>query len=411
VRATLSILLFCVTLSAAPFRYTDLEAIIRTKHITSIDELLPQLPAEYLRYYTFLYNSHSLQQKYVTPAEPRAIVYGPDAQLLMAFTNRDDSLETIEFDAKADRFVFRALDFSFEKPLDPPPVENPPLCLSCHGQDPRPNWDAYNMWPGAYGSMSRVGCDTIVADTREFNAYTEFLSGKRKQDRYHHLPAELPEDDYCPHDAKVEITVSNAALTHANSDLTQKLSQLNTRRFRRLVEAAPKFRAFRFAWLGLNRKCLTGETIESFFPKKWAQANGFRSYASRLGYIVDRANKDFATQLKAFDYYNKPSPISPGRRPINFMDPADTLGGAQFPHRVTVTLISMLVERMGLSMERMALGFENGQFNFAAPQSYPEVLLSLWAPGTDPVTGEDISKLDCEQLRQKSVEALGRTVR
>ena len=30
---------------------------------------------------------------------------------------------------------------------------NPPACRDCHGDDPRPIWDAYPVWPGAYGEV------------------------------------------------------------------------------------------------------------------------------------------------------------------------------------------------------------------------------------------------------------------
>jgi hypothetical protein len=405
VRAALSILLLCATLSAAPFRFADLEKIIQTKQITTIDELLPQLPEEYRRYYTFLYFSRSLQQKYVTPAEPRVILYGPEADFVMAFTNRDDALETLEFDPATSRFTFRSLDFTLGKPLDPPPVENPPLCLSCHGQDPRPNWDGYNMWPGAFGSMSRGGCDAIVAGTREFKDYTDFLAGKRTQDRYRHLVREAVPSVICPSDPKSEITVTNGVVSDANTDLTAKFHEKNLFRLKRLIEASPAFRAFRYVLASGGNQCLNGDTIEKFFPPQWAKNAGKPLYAEVLARVVANAKTDFATRFKFFNYHNKPSPTDSNRRPINFMDPDDSLGG-KFGYEAEVTLLTLLVERMGLSMERLSLGFEHSQYDFTSPDVSPDNLFLLWTAAPDSVTGENYAALTCEQLQQKSVAAI-----
>jgi len=150
--------------------YEDLLGLISAHDVRSIEDLLPLLPENYRSEYTLMHTSRSLQPS--TFDSPRVIMTGPRATLVIAFNGdpeavRYNVLEIIQFregGAPADPpnpstpprgFEFREIVFS---DLDPPapPVPSPanqPLCRFCHGNpDPRPNWEVYGEWPGAYGS-------------------------------------------------------------------------------------------------------------------------------------------------------------------------------------------------------------------------------------------------------------------
>lgn len=135
----------------------------------SIESLLPFLPSNYRSEYTLMHGTRSRQA--ATFTQPRVIMTGPTAKLIVAFNGGDPNtptdhsplavpeaakeLEMIQFRNATKSFEFRSIDFSGGKRVkisDP----NPPLCLGCHGNNPRPNWEPFPYWPGAYGSSDDV---------------------------------------------------------------------------------------------------------------------------------------------------------------------------------------------------------------------------------------------------------------
>ncbi len=150
--------------------YEDLVGLVSAHDVRSIEELLPLLPQDYRSEFTLMHDSLSLQPS--TFESPRVIMTGPRATLVIAFSSdpeafRYNVLEIIQFRedgapgdppnpaTPARGFEFREIVFSDLDPPGPPAFgpANPPLCFSCHGgSDPRPNWEVYSQWPGAYGS-------------------------------------------------------------------------------------------------------------------------------------------------------------------------------------------------------------------------------------------------------------------
>lgn len=102
----------------------------------SIDQVIAALPADYSQFYTFMYQSRSLQADYTTPQSPRAIVYGPEAKLILTFTQAAkgtdaDALELMSWDERTARFTLRELKFDGS---GRPQVsqDNPAKCVRCH---------------------------------------------------------------------------------------------------------------------------------------------------------------------------------------------------------------------------------------------------------------------------------------
>ena len=61
-----------------------------------------------------------------------------------------NNLDMIEFkdSPKGKFFEFRTLEFREGRAHLS--VKNPPVCLRCHGSNPRPLFESWFMWPGAY---------------------------------------------------------------------------------------------------------------------------------------------------------------------------------------------------------------------------------------------------------------------
>ena len=91
--------LFLCSLSARPAVAVDpcdqFAKFLEKTSPSQIDDLLKDMAhdsqwSEYLKHYTFMFKSKSLQV--ASPTNPRAIVYGPDAKMIMTFLKGPDSL-------------------------------------------------------------------------------------------------------------------------------------------------------------------------------------------------------------------------------------------------------------------------------------------------------------------------------
>lgn len=407
-RATLVLLSF-TTLAFAEedFSYAKLEQIIRDHDVRTVDDLLPLLPEDYRKFYLFIYESRSAQAANTFSDSPRTILYGQNGTFLIAFTKDPkaapivdavDNLETIQWNAAAKKFEFRELVFGEDKnPLEVPPEVNPLKCQACHGKDPRPNWDSYNIWAGSYGSISRLSCDTMQAGTEEIRKYNEFMTGNRLKDRYRHLPVEISAAGKCIDDPAKEVTFRNAAHLDPNSIFTQKVTDLNYQRLARLVMMSPKYKKFRPYLAGQLNHCTPAGKLETFFPKGYAKAEGFLTYEEALADVISAGKSDFAQRLGRFTLNNKGSSSEAIRQPVNFLDPDDKNGG-NFSHRYEMALVRVLADRMRLSMNRWSLAFSDGLYDFATPHGMPSAFFNPFREELGDLAGKK-----CEDLKTLSV--------
>lgn len=150
----------------------------------TIETFLAKLPEIYRGHFALMYDSKSLHQ--ATPNEPRIIFFGPDARLLTAVSTdprdpRYGVVEMIEYEPQTAEYKFHELDFDGERPQF---IREPSRCNTCHGGDGRPNWEPYDGWPGAYGSVH----DTMKWKTKENALFGEFMKTSLFKGRFLSLP-------------------------------------------------------------------------------------------------------------------------------------------------------------------------------------------------------------------------------
>lgn len=155
----------------------DIEAVqelIDQKKPANVEDFLSEIKRiypEYFKQYILMYRSRSLQGS--SFQEPRALVFGYSAKLVMSFngSNRQrggDRVEFLQFLPDTNSFELREL--SFENATPKLSKANPPRCIKCHQSpqrqevDPRPNWEPYNVWLGAYGGI-RESFDEVPSET------------------------------------------------------------------------------------------------------------------------------------------------------------------------------------------------------------------------------------------------------
>jgi hypothetical protein len=302
---SLGISLFAATLahastpqSTSATSVTDITWIqkeLAAKQFTSIEAFLQALPQDYRDHYALMYESHSLQQ--ATPAEPRVISFGTDGSLILAFNSGDpalrgsDTVELIQFNPAQTNYSFYEISKSSTGKLEL--SSQTTKCEACHqSDDPRPNWQAYDNWPGAYGSLD----DQLASVPTEQTNYASFVKTAANNPRYAVLTS-IAATTPTPSEP-IEFTGA------PNDDLTNSVAQWNYMRAARLVRATKDYSSYKYAILG-SASCVS--QFASFFPvnhplpANWIlPGNEVDTWVSAFIYLFQSRNIDWTPWTTQF---------------------------------------------------------------------------------------------------------------
>lgn len=331
--------------------YEWLVQLIEREKLTSIEQVLPKLPAHYRSEYVFMYRSRSLQG--ASFENPRVILFGKDASFLLTFNGDPkhegyNKLEIIQFRDKEKRFEFREIELTPGQParFSGP---NPQKCLACHqsnvrvGIDPRPNWEPYSIWPGAYGSdaghLTRYSstlerADAMPAEFREIRDIVALAA--REQEEFHKLKRRLPVHARYKHlilDDELKNTELKTETLNATVNFTGRVAQLNFQRVARLIRAIPSYDRYKFSVVGvfLNQAPLLPPPLLAwhharFKPPLQTRFNQTHDYRfiyniallfEPLGVVIEDWSMDFKSKglLGFFDRF-----ATPGHPEREFLD-------------------------------------------------------------------------------------------
>ena len=288
----------------------QLSHLLKNCNITSIESLMQSLSPTALSKYLLVYDSKSTQMG--TSDRPRIIVYGAGsdgstnhssgaphvksdetASLTFGISGnpadpRYNDLELYEFNHSTKTFNFYNIKFLPE--FGAPPViseKNPSkfACLSCHGDQPRPNWNQYPMWPGVFGSddpeNNRVyespinGKVVYIALERSF--VERYLKNKNS-DRYQYLGDPLSDTSYT---VRSNVNYFNPE-TNA-IEFNFKISGYNFEKIARQIKNDQALRPFRYALLA-NTSCVGPSNSKfksalDFLPKNFTSKKSLTQYA------------------------------------------------------------------------------------------------------------------------------------
>ena len=374
-----------------PYGVEALLAGIAAEHVDSVERALALLPQELRKNYVLVFSSRSLQE--ATPAEPRAILFGTDAQFVVTFNGGAarrgaDALETMQFDARTNTFHFREISFPAAGAAPHVSADNPARCTACHGVPARPIWDTPPYWPGAYGE--RYGSGLSRTESAGMRA---FLEESARGSRYGQLidPARFAERTtyVAPSHARYGGEVTEPP----NARFSLVLATLNVRSLVAALAQLPAFEAHRYALLqAAGGSC--GAT-ESFFPASTSELvrRSIGSYghgAAAIGSGQDAAKRQRMTG--ATDGYR---------------------GGM---HSADPVALRFIAERLvGLPPQRWSLALEGSTYDLAAPDGAltVEQLLFERIVATEPElralrTYRTYTPSDayCAELRHRSIRAL-----
>lgn len=215
---------------------------IQTKDLTTIEDVVAQLPKHMAdKNYVLMYRSRSLQE--ATPESPRAIVYTPTASFVMTFNGGQknqkghNTIELIQFRQETQSFEFREL--TFDETNRPQLSEaNPKKCLACHQSpsrktiDPRPNWEPYNIWIGAFGSNNSAIQKKPIKEELARKVLPQDREALEEQTREgQYLKTYL--DKIAPQHPR--FSALGEFNLHAPTDLTQHLQVWNLLRVQRMI--------------------------------------------------------------------------------------------------------------------------------------------------------------------------------
>jgi hypothetical protein len=175
------------TPAARSYQIDELLAAINKNNVSSVEETLAVLPENVRRSFVLMRDSRSLQQ--ASPDHPRAILFGDDGRFVLTFNGEPNqsgynTLEIYQVNEQTSKFEFYRLEYPLvrgENGRVATPLKNPAQCLKCHGQDPKPLWSSYPIWPGAYGQR-----DDLLS-TVEKEPYARFRLNLPNHARYSKL--------------------------------------------------------------------------------------------------------------------------------------------------------------------------------------------------------------------------------
>ena len=390
------LLLAGAPLRAAELDFAQLQSQINQQQVHNVEGLLALLPAALRSHYVLLFASRSLQS--ASFENPRAILYGNDAQFIVTFTGHPrqrgfEAVEIAEFKAATQSFELREIRFAAEAgaPIvfSPP---NPPQCLSCHGSPARTLWDSAPLWPGAYGERylqplsapEKLGIAKFLQQQPNNPRYRALLGAERFGLRDLYVPGAHSRYD-------------GNAQEPPNADFSRLLADLNARRIIAKLAAQPAFPAFQYALLGAaEADC---GPLTNFLPVD-ARA-GARAGLEQFSALTESANARAALIRR--------------QRLSTFADLPATAGGS---HGASLSELRYLAEAgLGLATGAWTLAIEQGSYDFSSPGPGVNSLAELLRErvlAADPELGVLVAYRThspedayCSHLQRMSLRALG----
>jgi cytochrome c553 len=389
------------SVQAGSFDFAALQTLLRSQDIGSVEQLLAALPAPQRARYALVFNSRSLQG--ATPELPRVILFGPDARLILTFNGSPAQrgfrvVETMEFDDAGKEFRLRELVFP-ERAAGADQVQvsevNPTHCARCHGAPPRPVWDSFPLWPGAYGE--RYGARLTA---RERAGLAAFLALQPTHPRYRQLlGVQRFADPETFHPSAVG-QYGALAQEPPNAELGTALSRLQSQAIVRELVRQPAFASYQYALLGVADSSCGG--LAEFYPDAlWRQRRG----------ALERFARDTAA-ANAREAQLKAARAADG----GFARTARAARAASSDNAL-VQLRFLAESALGVDTRAWTLALEKGTYDFTLPppaaQPLREGLLAEVAARDAAV--QDLSRYSsssdgdryCNYLKRRSRAALG----
>jgi hypothetical protein len=276
------------------FSYDLLEKLIKEGGHQSVESTLEAIKNMYpssLSKYVIMYESRSLQK--ASPENPRILSLAGSKEMVFSFNGHPDQrgysqLEVMQFLPDENKFEFREITFQAGAPAifsEP----NPAKCMNCHQadwrrqptqNDPRPNWEPYNTWPGAIGSLDG-----------DLKKYT--VNHRLDSDQDRHLLAKHEQEKVWLYNWIFNIKDEHPRYKHLGEfqgpktvlEFTKNMAVLNAYRLGRIITSLPQdiYQAVLPSLILItNKRC-----DYSFLPRPVPKYQSMRPYAVSMSQELD----------------------------------------------------------------------------------------------------------------------------
>jgi hypothetical protein len=227
--------------------------------IKTVEDVLAKLPASLRTNYVIMAQSKSIQE--ATPENPRIIMFGEDAGITIAFNGGGlafggHSLEVIEHHKDTATNDFAEYVFGGKVPAGTAvhktnkyvtAIRNSSKCAGCHGgDDTRPNWEPYPVWPGAVPQ-------SFLSTAEERKYLDNFVIDGSSHPRYKFLLRK--ENVAAMMDINIETSMASQYDSHVRAE--------RTKRFLKIARRTPEFEKYQFGFIGALSAC---DNLEDYFP-------------------------------------------------------------------------------------------------------------------------------------------------
>lgn len=242
----LGLICFAATSFGQIHSVDSIRTMLRDRNIRTMEEFLENLPEDIRSNYTLMHTSKSLHGS--SYEEPRAMMYG-NGQWIVTFNGSPSQaagnmVEMMIYNPSDKTYAFHELDFSGTTPVL---KENPAKCLACHGSNPRPIWDHYNAWPGAYGDVD----DRF--NEAEYKHLQSFIQSAATHPRYKHL--KNLSGTYKLAGPHIKDGLTERSMVNHNRDLNLVLHQQKVKDLSAQMVAHPKFQKVKGLLFYFLSKC------------------------------------------------------------------------------------------------------------------------------------------------------------
>lgn len=394
--------------------WETLKEIIESDGLTSVEETLASVKnkhPEFFKNYILMYHSRSLQGS--SFENPRAILFDRSGQFVFSFNgNRRqrgyDRLEIMQFRQGNNRFEFREVIFSSTGDVTFSEA-NPAKCMVCHQDanrtniDPRPNWEPYNIWPGAYGSNSgRLYTSKYETTQPRFQRMDALMlenMGREKEELAKFFEKTQPEHE------RYQLLDADAYDSHFTVDITQIFASLNFRRIARIMteEWAAVYKYLEPAIWGVA-KC--GKLMVTNETYKWIQQNWpkpeYWEETSVLSHPPIKTKNQILSELRRD---SGPGTVGDGFSQEELSSMAESMYLRQFERQKDYYSIDPtrglhhLFEPLGISTADWSMDFKtDGRLAFRERFGTPGDPRKTFYSALQEVTGNSGRELSCKEL-------------
>jgi hypothetical protein len=366
------------------FHFKELSKLIQSRHLTTIEQVIPNLPSELRHNFVLMYHSNS-RHRGASFSQPRIIMFNASADMIIAAAGDADqengnSLEVIENVGPKSQFTFHQIVFS--KDGSAPVSGSNSSCMACHRANPSPNWDAYPSWPGVYGSQA-------LQDSAERSGFKSFIEKVKSKDPLVSRYQSLSIDD--------NTTLEYLAST--NHTLANLTGYLNKQRiisaFQDALKKNPKFKKLKISMAMLSSGCT--EDASSIVPEEFRSklTESFKDYQDRsIKTTFDHALNDSKVSYELAEGHSVP-------QEINWAVGTQTAFFDEVKPFVGIGYLMKYV--MGIDPESFALSVEAsvdhppGAVPSASVYNSNDSLVSIQSD----LLGDDLSFLSCDDLKSR----------